>query len=51
MQRPKYFTPREVSLHSTLDDLWLSYLGKVYDLTPLVNEFKGKLSWYENAMR
>lgn len=43
MRRPKYFTPSEVSLHNTLGDLWVSYLGKVYDLTPLVNEFKGKV--------
>lgn len=44
MRPTKYFTPTEVSLHNTLGDLWVSYLGKVYDLTPLVNEFKGKLS-------
>lgn len=41
MRRSKYFTPNEVSLHNTLGDLWVSYLGKVYNLTPLVNEFKG----------
>jgi hypothetical protein len=44
MRPTKYFTPTEVSLHNTLGDLWVSYLGKVYDLTPLVNEFKGKFS-------
>ncbi|KAG7464641.1 hypothetical protein MATL_G00167750 [Megalops atlanticus] len=41
MHRPKYFTPTEVSQHNTVGDIWVSYLGKVYDLTPLVNEHKG----------
>ncbi|KAL4631465.1 cytochrome b5 domain-containing protein 1-like [Arapaima gigas] len=41
MQRPKYFTPKEVSQHNTLEDLWVSFLGKVCDLTPLVTEHKG----------
>ncbi|KAG5852061.1 cytochrome b5 domain-containing protein 1 [Anguilla rostrata] len=41
MHRPKYFTPNEVSLHNTIGDIWVSYLGKVRDLTPLVNEYKG----------
>ena len=36
-----YFTPNEVSLHNTIDDIWVSYLGKVYDLTPLIEEHKG----------
>lgn len=42
MLRPKYFTPKEVSLHNTLGDIWVSYLGKVYNLTPLEEEYKGK---------
>ncbi|MBN3314793.1 CB5D1 protein, partial [Atractosteus spatula] len=41
MRRPKYYTPNEVSLHNTVEDLWVSYLGKVYDLTPLVKEHQG----------
>ncbi|XP_059377611.1 cytochrome b5 domain-containing protein 1 isoform X2 [Carassius carassius] len=41
MRRPKYFTPNEVSVHNTLNDIWVSYLGKVYDLTPLLEEYKG----------
>lgn len=42
--RAKYFTPTEVSLHNTVKDVWVSYLGKVYDLTPLCTskEFEGK---------
>lgn len=36
----KYFTPNEVSLHNSIDDLWMSWLGNVYDLTLLAEEFK-----------
>ena len=42
MGRQRYFTPNEVSLHNTADDLWVSFLGKVYDLTPLCEKYKGK---------
>lgn len=42
VERPKYFTPNEVSVHNTSDDLWVSFLGKVYDLTPLCEKYKGK---------
>lgn len=38
----RYFTPSEVAEHNQPDDLWVSYLGFVYNLTPLVQEFKGK---------
>lgn len=41
MGRPKYFTPKEVAVHNTVDDLWLSFLGKVYNLTPLCEKYKG----------
>ncbi|WAR13711.1 CB5D1-like protein [Mya arenaria] len=41
MTRPKYFTPNEVAIHNTLDDLWVSFLGKVYNLTPLCEKYKG----------
>ncbi|NP_001017684.1 cytochrome b5 domain-containing protein 1 [Danio rerio] len=41
MRRSKYFTPNEVSLHNTINDIWVSYLGKVYDLTPLLEAYKG----------
>ncbi|XP_071446826.1 cytochrome b5 domain-containing protein 1 [Hetaerina americana] len=34
-----YFTPSEVVVHNKPDDIWMSYLGRVYDLTPLVKEF------------
>jgi cytochrome b involved in lipid metabolism len=39
----RYFTPAEVELHNSESDLWLSWLGHVYDLTSLSQEFKGKI--------
>nr|XP_044986610.1 cytochrome b5 domain-containing protein 1 isoform X11 [Jaculus jaculus] len=39
----RYFTPAEVAEHNHSEDLWVSYLGHVYDLTPLAREFKGSL--------
>ncbi|KAI5104249.1 cytochrome b5 domain-containing protein 1 [Silurus meridionalis] len=41
MPRSKYFTPHEVSVHNTVGDLWVSYLGKVYNLTPLIEKHEG----------
>lgn len=38
----KYYTPNEVSLHNSMDDLWISWLGNVYNLTALASEFRGK---------
>ncbi|KAM9335362.1 cytochrome b5 domain-containing protein 1 [Symphorus nematophorus] len=40
-KRPRYFTPAEVSAHNTAADLWVSFLGKVCDLTPLMERHKG----------
>lgn len=40
--RPRYFTPAEVSSHDTVDDLWVSCLGKVCDLSPLVDRYRGE---------
>ncbi|XP_049622148.1 cytochrome b5 domain-containing protein 1 [Suncus etruscus] len=39
----RFFTPSEVAQHNQLQDLWVSYLGSVYDLTPLVEAYKGDL--------
>ncbi|XP_004571634.1 cytochrome b5 domain-containing protein 1 [Maylandia zebra] len=41
MGRPRYFTPSEVAAHNTAEDLWVSFLGKVYDLSPLMSQYKG----------
>lgn len=39
---PKYFTPNEVRLHRSADDIWVSYMGRVYDLTNLCETHAGK---------
>ncbi|XP_069917470.1 cytochrome b5 domain-containing protein 1 isoform X4 [Oryctolagus cuniculus] len=39
----RFFTPAEVAEHNQPEDLWVSYLGYVYDLTPLAEEYKGDL--------
>ncbi|XP_028998864.1 cytochrome b5 domain-containing protein 1 [Betta splendens] len=41
MDRPTYFTPSDVAAHNTANDLWLSFLGKVCDLTPLMSRYEG----------
>nr|XP_054391212.1 cytochrome b5 domain-containing protein 1 isoform X3 [Pongo abelii] len=39
----RYFTPAEVAQHNRPEDLWVSYLGRVYDLTSLAQAYKGNL--------
>ncbi|KAJ1080349.1 hypothetical protein NDU88_000568 [Pleurodeles waltl] len=41
--RPRFYSAREVSLHNVAKDLWVSYLGKVYDLTPLAAQHSGNV--------
>ncbi|XP_068612042.1 cytochrome b5 domain-containing protein 1 [Brachionichthys hirsutus] len=41
MGRQKYFTPAEVAAHNTAADLWVSFLGKVCDLSPLIDQYEG----------
>ncbi|XP_028912051.1 cytochrome b5 domain-containing protein 1 [Ornithorhynchus anatinus] len=41
--RRRYFTPWEVAQHNVPGDLWVSYLGAVYNLTSLVQQYKGDL--------
>ncbi|XP_065889385.1 cytochrome b5 domain-containing protein 1-like [Dysidea avara] len=43
MSRAKYFTPSEVAVHNTSSDCWVSFLGNVYDLTPLCEEYSGNV--------
>lgn len=45
----RYFTPAEVELHNSESDLWLSWLGHVYDLTSLSEQFKGKIIQFLNC--
>ena len=39
--RPSYYTPSEVAAHNSETDCWVSYLGKVYDLTQFCKEHSG----------
>jgi cytochrome b involved in lipid metabolism len=39
----RYFTPAEVAAHNCESDLWVSYLGGVYDLTALAKANQGNL--------
>uniref|UniRef100_UPI00358E2C9D cytochrome b5 domain-containing protein 1 n=1 Tax=Myxine glutinosa TaxID=7769 RepID=UPI00358E2C9D len=39
----KYFLPREVAAHNKPEDMWLSFLGKVYNVTPLYYKYKGHM--------
>ena len=41
-RRPKYYTPKEVAAHNVASDCWVSYLGKVYNLTPLCQQYAGE---------
>ena len=41
MSRARYYTPSEVAAHNTSSDCWVSFLGKVYNLTPLCEEHSG----------
>ena len=39
-----YITPAEVAVHNTHTDCWVSFLGRVFDLTKLVAENEGILT-------
>lgn len=39
--KQRYYTAAEVALHSSSKDLWVSFLGKVYNLTPLITKYAG----------
>eukprot|EP00051_Salpingoeca_urceolata_P030130 m.8207 g.8207 ORF g.8207 m.8207 type:complete len:216 (-) comp3167_c0_seq1:91-738(-) len=38
-----YFTPSEIAAHNCEQDLWVSYLGRVINLTPLAKQHKGNV--------
>jgi len=40
----KYYTPEEVRLHNSSDDLWVSVFDDVFNLTPLLAENRGPLA-------
>lgn len=37
-KRNRYITPREVSMHNRVNDCWVSFLGRVYDITAVVSK-------------
>ena len=37
----RFYLPSEVARHNTLDDCWISVLGKVFDLSKLLTQSKG----------
>ncbi|XP_075764216.1 cytochrome b5 domain-containing protein 1 isoform X1 [Pelodiscus sinensis] len=37
----RYFTPREVAAQTRPGQLWVSFLGRVWDLSPLARQYKG----------
>eukprot|EP00931_Biecheleriopsis_adriatica_P048777 TRINITY_DN28188_c0_g1_i1.p1 TRINITY_DN28188_c0_g1~~TRINITY_DN28188_c0_g1_i1.p1 ORF type:complete len:416 (+),score=46.82 TRINITY_DN28188_c0_g1_i1:54-1250(+) len=39
-QLKRYYTPADVAVHNSAHDCWVSYFGSVYDLTPLLSEYK-----------
>lgn len=43
-QRLPYFSATEVAKHNVEEDCWVSFLGKVFDLTPLLAQNKGSFS-------
>lgn len=38
-QMRRFYTPAEVTQHNTRKSCWLSWFGKVYNLTPLIEEY------------
>uniref|UniRef100_A0A8R1IXU7 Cytochrome b5 heme-binding domain-containing protein n=1 Tax=Caenorhabditis japonica TaxID=281687 RepID=A0A8R1IXU7_CAEJA len=40
----KEYTRSDVEQHCTHDDLWISFRGKVYNMTPYFNEHPGGLA-------
>lgn len=40
----RYYTPADVAKHRSSHDCWVSFLGRVYDLTPLLASYQGALA-------
>jgi len=40
----RYYTPADIGKHCSSHDCWVSFLGNVFDLTPLLAEHKGPLA-------
>ena len=46
----RYYTPYEVATHNCMEDCWVSFLGGVYDLTPLI-KVRVRLTLLSNCCR
>jgi|UniRef100_A0A7S4GM59 hypothetical protein len=42
--RRRFYTPNEIKVHNTEEDCWVSALGKVLDLTSLIQQYRGALT-------
>ncbi|KAG2493285.1 hypothetical protein HYH03_008421 [Edaphochlamys debaryana] len=40
----RFYTPYEVAVHNTPDDVWVSFLGQVFDITNLIRDNQGVLA-------
>jgi len=40
----RFYTPADVAMHNSGHDCWVSYFGRVYDITPLLAEYSGALA-------
>lgn len=40
----RYYTAADIAGHNTAHNCWVSFFGRVYDLTPLLAEYKGPLA-------
>ena len=43
--RSDYYTAKEVSMHNKPGDMWVSFLGNVYDLTSMVSKQERELEF------
>lgn len=44
-KRIRYFTPAEIESHNSVTDCWVSVMGRVLDVTPLIAENAGKFCY------
>lgn len=45
-----FYTPEEIASHASMDDAWMSYRGKVYDITHYVRYHPGGLQCMQEYM-
>lgn len=45
-----FYTPEEVASHASMDDAWMSYRGKVYDITHYIRFHPGGLQCMQEYM-